>query len=190
MKAQDLRKVFTKLLGFTHTRTNGSHAVFRHPEGAVTVLRADKKEICNGTLAEIFRQADADHLAGVKSYREAEIAHMSFLKDQEAEDKSAAGQEDHRMTMAGQGNLTDHQAMLFELLPYRARQLILADDQDMDVYRDLCAAKQLYEDSDMPNEQRDALELFVDSYYHHGGREIVQTLHKQGVAWSLDTAPA
>jgi len=53
-----LRKVVQALTtaGFTHVRTKGSHAVYQHPNGRVTVV-PQHPTIKRGTLASILRQA-------------------------------------------------------------------------------------------------------------------------------------
>lgn len=52
------RKVVQALTkaGFVHVRTKGSHAVYQHPNGRVTVVPLHPT-IKRGTLASILRQA-------------------------------------------------------------------------------------------------------------------------------------
>jgi predicted RNA binding protein YcfA (HicA-like mRNA interferase family) len=53
-----VRKVTRVLesIGFVHTRTKGSHAVYRHEDGR-TVIVPQHGTIKRGTLASIIRQA-------------------------------------------------------------------------------------------------------------------------------------
>ena len=53
-----VRKVAKALesVGFTHVRTKGSHAVYRHPDGRVAVI-PQHGVVKRGTLASILRQA-------------------------------------------------------------------------------------------------------------------------------------
>ena len=53
-----VRKVAKALesAGFTHVRTKGSHAVYRHPDGRVAVI-PQHGVVKRGTLASILRQA-------------------------------------------------------------------------------------------------------------------------------------
>jgi predicted RNA binding protein YcfA (HicA-like mRNA interferase family) len=53
-----VRKVTRALesLGFTYTRTKGSHAVYRHPDGRVAVI-PQHGTVKRGTLGAIIRQA-------------------------------------------------------------------------------------------------------------------------------------
>lgn len=65
-----VRKVIRVLesLGFVHTRTAGSHAVYRHSDGRVTVVPLHGT-VKRGTLASITRQAGltaAEFLALIK----------------------------------------------------------------------------------------------------------------------------
>ena len=52
------RKVIRALesVGFTYVRTKGSHAVYRNPEGRVTVI-PQHSVVKRGTLASILRQS-------------------------------------------------------------------------------------------------------------------------------------
>lgn len=53
-----VRKVIRTLeaIGFVHTRTKGSHAVFKHPDGRVVIV-PQHRTIKRGTLSSILRQA-------------------------------------------------------------------------------------------------------------------------------------
>jgi predicted RNA binding protein YcfA (HicA-like mRNA interferase family) len=53
-----VRKVTRALesIGFEYVRTKGSHAVYRHPDGRVTVI-PQHGTIKRGTLSSILRQA-------------------------------------------------------------------------------------------------------------------------------------
>lgn len=54
-----VRKVIRALesAGFVHTRTAGSHAVMRHPDGRVAIVPQQHGTVKRGTLASILRQA-------------------------------------------------------------------------------------------------------------------------------------
>ena len=53
-----VRKVIRALesVGFVHTRTAGSHAVMRHPDGRVAIV-PQHGTVKRGTLGSILRQA-------------------------------------------------------------------------------------------------------------------------------------
>jgi predicted RNA binding protein YcfA (HicA-like mRNA interferase family) len=53
-----VRKVIRALesIGFVHTRTAGSHAVLRHPDGSVAIV-PQHGTVKRGTLSSILRQA-------------------------------------------------------------------------------------------------------------------------------------
>lgn len=48
------------LLGFTHISQKGSHGKFKNSAGKIVILPMPKKEIPEGTLRSILRQAGID----------------------------------------------------------------------------------------------------------------------------------
>jgi predicted RNA binding protein YcfA (HicA-like mRNA interferase family) len=47
-----------KLEGFAFQRQNGSHMVFRHPDGRTAIVPAGRKALPTGTLRSIYKQAN------------------------------------------------------------------------------------------------------------------------------------